>query len=139
MDEFESLVACRNHWQWLWITGSVNKLSYPPASNWESLCACCEYVENEGIDVGFEWDTHENDCGEHCPLTGFAWASACVYDKTSPYHMWTDARKTEKLQHYAMMMVIGCNKAIEAILTSSDLRYIAAPEKDQEDDQDEEM
>lgn len=96
----DALYACRNHWQWLWITGSDYKRSYEPATHWDSWCACCEY---------------RISC-KNCPLVGYAWFIHCISSKNSFYRKWFKARTKKTRIKYAYKMVQSCNRAIENIL-----------------------
>ena len=121
----ETLYACRNHWQWLWITGSASKRSYPPADNWPFECACCLYAgayfkDNESI---WNIDITDRDC-TICPLNNYAWstninewfeAAFCENSDDSIYNHWLDDPSPEN----AYRMVQACNRAIEDILCKS--------------------
>jgi len=98
----KSLYDCRNHWQWLWITGSSRKRSYEPSAKWKFRCACCEST---------------NNC-EACQLVGYAWSHGCVSSKDSFYTKWLMAETKEERQYYAHKMVMACNRAIENELTN---------------------
>ena len=41
MTELDALRKCRNHWQWLMITGNWYKDDYEPSDKWLDSCACC--------------------------------------------------------------------------------------------------
>ena len=80
--EFEALIACRNHWQWLEITESTTKRNYRPSLGWVMECACCEFVTNKRD------TTLKDDCVEICPMTNFAWQTGCSSDRNSFYVKW---------------------------------------------------
>ena len=108
MDKLEALIACRNHWQWLWITGDENKRTYKKSRRWLNGCACCDYSYDEAQD--------DVDCSK-CPLNGYAWSSeidfGCEDAGDSFYYLW----KTEdEPQDWAKKMVDACNKSIEALI-----------------------
>lgn len=115
MANFESVIKCRNHWQWLAITGSNDKKSYEPSLEWEQNCACCEYVSKLEVYDQF-WD-----CSK-CPLTGYAWegvdrvTSYCDHDHDSYFKLWLHASSKKERQFYAQKMVDACNRAIEDII-----------------------
>ena len=99
--KLRALYDCRNHWQWLWITGSRFKLSYKPSAKWKLGCACCEST---------------GSC-EDCLLIGYAWSRGCGSSKDSLYRKWKIAETKEERQYYAHKMVTACNRAIEKELT----------------------
>jgi hypothetical protein len=115
MNKFETLIACRNHWQWMMITGSGHKTSYLPATSWLNCCACCEYTE----------DDHWGACQVACPLTGYAWDEAgCCYTTVSDigqfcsiYQEWEDNPGSEN----AGRMVYAINKAIEDLIINGEM------------------
>lgn len=117
MTKWESLIKCRNHWQWLAITGDRIKRTYNPAIDWIHGCACCEYTSKVETYYAF-WDCNE------CPLTGFSWYSLgetgysfCDrLSNNSVYAEWKIARFIEDRQKYAQKMVDACNRAIEAYI-----------------------
>lgn len=106
MTQWESLIKCRNHWQWLWITGSADKESYPPSEEWKYGCACCEQLHT--------------DCYV-CVLLGYAWSMAisdkapCA-DEGSLYFNWLYAETPGERSYWAHQMVNACNKAIEDMI-----------------------
>ena len=121
MTELETLYACRNHWQWLMITGNSNKNSYEISLKWEYRCICCEYtlLNYPLIEEKF-WDCNM------CPLTGFAWiafkdkiASFCDMDKDSFYYGWINSISEKDKIYWASRMVYACNLAIEAIILNN--------------------
>ena len=101
--KLRALYDCRNHWQWLWITGSGYKKSYEPATHWYAWCACCEHTE------------HCTDC----PLVGYAWLRNCNSSKNSFYRKWCRVKTKKTRRKYARKMVMACNRAIEDILCKS--------------------
>ena len=106
MTRFETLIKCRNQWQWLWITG-LAKESYKPSLRWESQCACCEYI----------CSLPEIESCVNCPLNYYAWdykASRCsCYGLGSLYLNWLRA---DDKKSAAKLMVDACNKAIEDLI-----------------------
>ena len=114
--KFEALIACRNHWQFMWITGSHNKYDYGPANEWYSSCACCEY--DKGM-LNFSIRSKKSYC-EFCPLRGYAWERYCSYNKKSFYGHWYAAETLEQRQFYAGRMVYACNQAIENYLLNKE-------------------
>ena len=112
----EALIQCRNHWQWLWITGG-RKDSYIEAYKWKHSCACCEYTSN------IEEYTVFYDCNK-CPLTGFAWDSLgevlCSFcdrsEANSVYDEWKDSENMSCKKKWAKAMVDACNRAIESYI-----------------------
>ena len=102
--DLDALYACRNHWQWLWITGSKSKKSYEPATHWVAECACCDYVK------------YCIDCID-CPLIGYAWPKGCM-TTGSFYIKWLYAKNKKTRVKYAHKMVMACNRAIENELTN---------------------
>ena len=119
--KLRSLYDCRNHWQWLEITGDGNKRSYEPATHWQFNCACCESMRHESCG--------RNKKGEYicddCPLTGYAWqgdtsgdfAPCDTHNTGSYYYAWDTAETKEKRQYFAHKMVAACNRAIDKELT----------------------
>ena len=118
--KLRALYDCRNHWQWLEITGSANKEAYKPAKKWQFNCACCEsmgHIENGTNDEG------DYIC-DACPLMGYAWqdnpygeSAPCDWHNTGSYYFaWHEAETKEERQYYAHKMVQACNRAIEDIL-----------------------
>ena len=120
MTKFESLIKCRNHWQWLAITGSPYKLSYEPSYGWMSACACCEYVENLNTSPL---------CEGICPLMGYAWfetvptigTDAPCLKPQSLYFRWRQAETLKELQLCAQKMVDACNRAIEDMIIKGEM------------------
>lgn len=100
--KLRALYDCRNHWQWLWITGSSTKQSYEPSNKWIAGCACCQ---------------HDETC-EDCPLVGYAWSRHCQ-NNNSYYWRWAIAKTKKTRRKYARKMVMACNRAIEDILCKS--------------------
>lgn len=118
MTELDALIKCRNHWQWLMITGDWRKRAYLPSNHWVDECACCEFVTDSG--------RLERDC-KLCPLVGIAWSygwNGCVADLT-PYVRWQVADGDERI-FWANRMVYACNQAIERLLcgTASTMNQI---------------
>lgn len=120
--KLEALFKCRNHWQWMWITGDSDKESYEPSREWHNTCACCEYT----LGKDEEWP-ELIDC-TCCPLNGYAWGGAwsvtCESSGT-PYSEWFWCDGDSELNtHYrkihAKEMVEACNRAIESILTKQE-------------------
>lgn len=110
--ELECLITCRNHWQFMWITGSPDKYDYGPANKWDNKCACCEYAKEI-----FNFNRPlKGNCCKFCPLTGYAWKSGCSYNKRSFYDNWCEAKTHEQRQFWANRMVYACNQAIENYL-----------------------
>ena len=120
MTKFESLIKCRNHWQWLAITGSDDKKSYEPSYGWMYACACCEYTSKlEKYDMFW-------DCSK-CPLTGYAWeklerkTSFCDHDQDSYFKLWFQGSSKKERQFYAQKMVDACNRAIEDMIIKGEI------------------
>ena len=117
----KSLYDCRNHWQWLWITGSSEKETYAPAKKWLFYCACCEYMDHTGNGTNNEGDY----ICDACPLTGHAWqddpnrgSAPCDGGNTGSYFFaWDTAETKEERRYFAHKMVQACNQAIEKELT----------------------
>ena len=99
--KLRTLFDCRNHWQWLWITGSWSKRSYEPSAKWSASCACC----------------NNTDICENCPLVGYAWSRHCLSSKNSIFRKWQKAETKKTRIKYAHKMVQACNRAIEEELT----------------------
>lgn len=124
--KLRALYDCRNHWQWLWITGTYYKKSYEPARKWKFNCALCEYMghEGDGVNSNGDYDAGHYVCDD-CPLTGYAWdndpdrrfAPCDIEGTNSCYHAWNNADHREERQYYAHKMVMACNRAIEKELT----------------------
>lgn len=120
----EALYACRNHWQWIWITKTNNKLSYPPANDWPFGCACCLYagafIKYGPFQEYYGVDSFDRNC-DICPLNNYAWnindAVRCFCEASdySLYNNW----KTYYASEDAYKMVQACNRAIEDILCNS--------------------
>lgn len=125
MTKFETLVACRNHWQWLAITGDDNKDTYEPAHNWLNWCACCEYIDPDD----------EDDACFDCPLNRIAWGDRAradfysCYPRTSEveeegawsfYYDWHHAGTEEDRKDAAHNMVCACNVAIERMIANGE-------------------
>lgn len=106
----EALIACRNQWSLLYITGNMYKNIYIPSIDWDSDCACCEYSKTY-------WRIHDTRyvCAQ-CPLMGYAWNLGCVSDKKSLYNLWLYANNESARSYYAYRIVQACNRAIEDIL-----------------------
>lgn len=101
--KFEALIACRNHWQFMEITGSRNNHAYAPAENWYLFSAACE------------WDRYfRSDC-ENCILRGYAWEDFCD-NPCSLWSKWAEPTGTKHTKFYANRMVYACNQAIEGYL-----------------------
>lgn len=121
--KLRTLYDCRNHWQWLWITGSIDKDSYEPSEQWEFNCACCEFMEHrcKGLNKNKEYICDD------CPLTGYAWCRClsrsnvpCDAPNTNSYYYgWKTSETKEERQYYAHKMVMACNRAIEEFIKSS--------------------
>ena len=105
MNKFEALIACRNHWQWLWITNKT-KHNYKPSWEWVSRCACCQYVF-----IAIEQQMTWSSCLRYCPLRYYAWNYHCC-DTDSLFNLWNYCDEMER-RKYAYMMVQACNRAIE--------------------------
>ncbi len=120
-DKLRALYDCRNHWSWLWITGSEEKLSYDPAVEWPFMCACCLYA-GAYLDERLEALDKKRDC-KKCPLDGYAWnnlrRSSCACDwEGTIYDEWCCCDDDVKeRQYWSSRMVSACNRAIEDILT----------------------
>lgn len=122
MTKFEALIACRNHWSWLAITGSYDKGSYYLCYNREKNCAVCDQAERTCI--GF------SDCTT-CALTGFAWSNEqtyddgfsafCCDDENSFYIRWNETHVDENRKYYALRMVYACNQAIEDMIINGEV------------------
>ena len=108
MTKFESLIKCRNHWQWLAITGSDDKRSYEPSLLWEACCACCEYTEQ---------NTKQESCEGFCGLMGYAW-EPCDWDEPClrPHSLYLQWKQSDDKKAAAQKMVDACNCAIEDII-----------------------
>ena len=119
--KLRSLYDCRNHWQWLEITGSSEKETYEPAKKWRFNCACCDYMKHSGDGTNAKGDY----ICDACPLTGYAWqvdphsnTAPCDTLNTGSYFFaWYIAETKEKRQYFAHKMVQACNQAIEKELT----------------------
>lgn len=99
----EALIAGRNQWQILLITGSKIKWEYPPSEEWIGECACCQFIRNEPCDK--------------CPLNGYAWKNDCTLSNDSFYDEWLyhqkDINYEEERKYWAGRMVWAFNQAIE--------------------------
>ena len=118
--KLRTLYDCRNHWQWLEITGSIDKDSYEPSEQWEFNCACCEYLGHDTQGFNINGDYVCNDC----LLTGYAW-DRCASQNRAPcdisgtnsyYYGWKMVETKKTRRKYAHKMVMACNRAIEDIL-----------------------
>ena len=108
MTKFESLIKCRNHWQWLAITGSEDKRSYAPSLEWTACCACCEYTEQT---------TKQKGCEGFCGLMGYAW-EPCDWDVPClrPHSLYKQWYWSIDKKLAAQKMVDACNRAIEDMI-----------------------
>ena len=114
--KFEALIACRNHWYVMWITGSSDKCEYKPSSKWDNNCACCEYAnETQGREA-----TNQIAYCKACPLIGYAWEVYCIFSGQSFYRDWCRSKTLEQRQFYAGRMVYACNQAIENYLLNKE-------------------
>ena len=107
--KLEALIACRNHWQFMEITGSSDKGEYEPSFEWDSGCACCEYIKEAYY---LEVLILKKYC-DSCPLRGYAWEKDCLLSENSFYANWVKADTPELRQFWAGRMVYACNQAIE--------------------------
>lgn len=122
-EKLRALYNCRNHWQWMQITGSAHKEDYAPSREWADNCACCELSRHN-----YKTNEDEEDsksCCDFCPLSGFAWPYGylqCAFGGfESPYQRWSMGTAEKKLKFYAGRMVYYCNVAIEAYLMEGKL------------------
>ena len=105
--ELEALISCRNHWQFMWITGSKSKDDYEPARKWNSYCAVCE------------WDGYNLGTCRDCPLSGYAWKVFCNSTK-SFWRGWLRSKSINQRRFWANRMVYACNQAIENYLLNKE-------------------
>lgn len=121
MNKFETLIACRNHWQWMVITGSHRKQDYVPAQDWPFACVCCFYAGASFYLVDGTVCTDDRDCND-CPLLGYAWEPSddkndTPCDNNGIFSMWWDYKFNREIaRKYAQQMVDACNRAIEDYL-----------------------
>ena len=112
----DTLIACRNHWYVMEMTGSSYKHDYKPSFWWSNACACCEYVKGE---YGLKVLQTIASC-KACPLAGYAWETCCIFSGQSFYEDWGKARTLEQRQFCAGRMVYACNQAIENYLLNKE-------------------
>ena len=113
--ELEALIACRNHWQFMEISGSDSKSSYNPAKGWDNNCACCSFV-------GLHNRIKTIDGCNLCPLSGYAWGQAsynCDMDG-SYFRKWAISSTIEQRRFWANRMIYACNQAIENYLLNKE-------------------
>lgn len=125
MTRFETLIACRNHWQWLLITGSHRKQDYVPAQEWPFDCACCFYA-------GSFFYSDRSVCNDYrgcnnCPLLGYAWNPSndeyhTPCEDNGSYMMWCNYKFNKDIAcKYAQQIVSACNRAIEDLISKGEL------------------
>ena len=111
-NKLEALIACRNQWQFMEITGSDEKGDYEPSHDWDNGCACCDFVQLEGRFRG-------PDGCNGCPLVTYAWPATgygCERRGSSFFKSWQGSVTIEQRQFWANRMVYACNQAIENFL-----------------------
>lgn len=131
MTKWETLIACRNHWQVVEITGYKEAYVYPGRKP-RNDCYCCEYsFGRKGYDYMFVPlvldNGHQSSEGtqcQDCPLMGFAWPHenfACEASEESVYFCWVGGMKDEEdAKRLATGMVKACNRAIEAYILNDE-------------------
>jgi hypothetical protein len=118
----ETLIKCRDHWQWLADNPDKEKTEWPGLDpGIQDECYCCEYAEHRRR----EEDLFHSQMCQLCPLLGIAWGSktdykwpGCVNDRNSFYYKWSRANDSGRLKHkklWAQRIADACTKALKAL------------------------